>query len=69
MIDNLKTGVIEHLAGCAPVFNARYLDYAKHCGFAISACNVAAGNEYVVDKNMSRLFSISPALPLKLTFL
>lgn len=45
MIDNLKTGVIEHLAGCAPVFNARYLDYARHCGFAISACNVAKGNE------------------------
>lgn len=45
MIDNLKTGVIEHLAGCAPVFNARYLDYARHCGFTISACNVAKGNE------------------------
>jgi len=45
MIDNLKTGVIEHLAGCAPVFNAKYLDYSKHCGFTISACNVAAGNE------------------------
>ena len=45
MIDNLKTGVIEHLAGCAPVFNARYLDYACHCGFTISACNVASGNE------------------------
>lgn len=45
IIDNLKTGVIEHLAGCAPVFNARYLDYARHCGFAISACNVAKGNE------------------------
>src|ERR1017187_3125854 len=45
MIDNLKTGVIEHMAGCAPVFNARYLDYAKHCGFAISACNVASGWE------------------------
>ena len=45
MIDNLKTGVIEHLAGCAPVFNARYLDYARHCGFTISACNVASGNE------------------------
>jgi transposase len=45
MIDNLKTGVTEHLAGCAPVFNARYLDYARHCGFTISACNVAKGNE------------------------
>lgn len=45
MIDNLKTGVIEHLAGCAPVFNARYADYAKHCGFKITACTVAKGNE------------------------
>ena len=27
------------------MFNARYLDYARHCGFAISACNVASGNE------------------------
>ncbi len=45
IIDNLKTGVIEHLAGCAPIFNQRYLDYAHHCGFAISACNVRAGWE------------------------
>ena len=45
IIDNLKSGVIEHLAGCAPVFNARYLDYARHCGFSPSACNVAKGNE------------------------
>ena len=45
MIDNLKTGVLEHLAGCAPIFNQRYLDYSKHCGFTISACNVASGNE------------------------
>jgi hypothetical protein len=33
------------MAGCIPVFNARYLDYARHCGFTISACNVASGNE------------------------
>lgn len=45
MIDNLKTGVLEHLAGCVPVFNQRYLDYARHCGFTISACSVAKGNE------------------------
>lgn len=45
MIDNLKAGVTEHLAGCTPVFNARYLDYARHCGFTISACNVAKGND------------------------
>jgi transposase len=45
MIDNLKTGVLEHLAGCAPVFNQRYLDYSRHCGFDISACNVRSGWE------------------------
>lgn len=45
MIDNLKTGVIEHLAGCTPVFNARYADYARHSGFTITACAVAKGNE------------------------
>ena len=45
MIDNLKTGVLEHLAGCTPIFNQRYLDYSRHCGFTISACNVASGNE------------------------
>lgn len=45
IIDNLKTGVIEHLAGCAPIFNQRYLDYSKHYGFTITACNVAKGNE------------------------
>lgn len=45
MIDNLKSAVLQRLAGTAPVFNARYLDYARHAGFNISACNVAAGHE------------------------
>jgi hypothetical protein len=45
VLDNLKTGVLEHLYGCAPVFNARYLDFARHAGFDISACNVASGQE------------------------
>jgi transposase len=45
MIDNLKTGVIEHLAGCAPVFNERYKDYASQRGFEITACNVRSGWE------------------------
>ena len=45
MIDNLKTGVLSHPRGEAPVFNPRYLDYARHCGFSISACGVAKGNE------------------------
>lgn len=45
MIDNLKSGVLKHAPGEAPVYNARYLDFAKHNGFSISACGVAKGNE------------------------
>jgi transposase len=45
MIDNLKSAVLERLVGEAPVFNARYLDFSRHWGFAISPCTVAKGNE------------------------
>jgi transposase len=45
MIDNLKSAVLQRLAGTAPVFNPRYLDFARHHGFAIAPCNVARGNE------------------------
>ena len=45
MVDNLKSAVLQRLAGVAPVFNPRYLDFARHHGFAIAACNVARGNE------------------------
>jgi transposase len=45
MIDNLKSAVLQRLAGQAPVFNARYLDFARHWGFDIAPCNVAKGNE------------------------
>lgn len=45
MIDNLKSAVLQRVVGEAPVFNARYLDFARHWGFAISPCNVAKGNE------------------------
>src|SRR5216684_1479989 len=45
MVDNLKSAVLQRLAGAAPVFNPRYLDFARHHGFAIAACNVARGNE------------------------
>jgi hypothetical protein len=45
MVDNLKSAVLQRLAGTAPVFNPRYLDFARHHGFAIEACNVARGNE------------------------
>ncbi len=45
IIDNLKSAVLQHLAGVAPVFNAKYLDFSRHWGFEISACNVRSGNE------------------------
>lgn len=45
IIDNLKSAVLQRLAGVAPVFNARYLDFSRHWGFEISACNVRSGNE------------------------
>ena len=44
MVDNLKSAVLQRLAGAAPVFNPRYLDFARHHGFAIEARNVARGN-------------------------
>lgn len=45
MVDNLKSAVLQRLAGVAPVFNPKYLDFSRHWGFAISPCNVRAGNE------------------------
>jgi transposase len=45
MIDNLKTGVLEHPAGLPPRFNPRYLDFAAHYGFTPIACQVRKGNE------------------------
>jgi len=45
MVDNLKSAVLQRLAGVAPVFNPRYVDFARHYGFAIVPCNVARGNE------------------------
>jgi transposase len=45
MIDNLKSAVLSRVVGEAPVFNSRYLDFARHWGFDISPCSVAKGNE------------------------
>jgi transposase len=45
MVDNLKSAVLRRLTGTAPVFNPRYVDYARHHSFEIAPCNVAAGNE------------------------
>ena len=45
MVDNLKSAVLKHGVGEAPVFNPRYLDFANYHGFSITACGVAKGNE------------------------
>jgi len=45
IIDNLTSAVLQRLAGVAPVFNPKYLDFSRHWGFEISACNVRSGNE------------------------
>lgn len=45
MIDNLKSAVIRRLTGEAPVFNQRYMDFARHYGLSISACARGKGNE------------------------
>ena len=45
MVDNLKSAVLKHVTGEAPVYNTKYLDFARHNGFSISACGVAKGNE------------------------
>jgi len=38
MVDNCKTAVLSHPVGEPPVFNPRYLDFARHYGFTIKAC-------------------------------
>jgi transposase len=45
LFDNLKTAVVSHPRGQAPIFNARYLDFAAHYGFTPKACNVRRANE------------------------
>lgn len=45
IVDNLRSAVLRRHVGEAPVFNPRYLDFAQHGGFTISACNVRAAHE------------------------
>jgi transposase len=45
MVDNLKSAVLQRALGEAPVFNPKYLDFARHSGFTIAPCNVGKGNE------------------------
>ncbi len=45
MVDNLKSAVLRRTPGEAPVFNPRYLDFARHHGFSTVPCGVGKGNE------------------------
>jgi transposase len=45
MVDNLTSAVLKRALGEAPVFNPKYVDFAKHNGFRIVPCNVGKGNE------------------------
>jgi transposase len=45
MVDNLKSAVLRHFVGEAPLLNPKYLDFANHYGFTIAPCNVGKGNE------------------------
>lgn len=45
MVDNLRTAVLAHVRSEPPQFNPRYLDFARHYGFEVVACNIAKGNE------------------------
>ena len=45
MVDNLKSAVLKRIVGQDPVFNQKYMDFSRHYGFGISACNVRKGNE------------------------
>jgi hypothetical protein len=45
MLDNLKSAVLRRLTGEAPLFNPHYVDFARHAGFTIVACNKGKGNE------------------------
>ena len=44
-VDNLKSAVLRRIVGQAPVLNPKYIDFSRHYGFDITACNVRKGNE------------------------
>jgi transposase len=51
MVDNLKSAVLKRTIGKDPVFNPRYMDFARHYGFKIAPCNVGKGNEKGIVEN------------------
>ena len=45
IVDNMKTAVIAHRLGCAPIFNARFQDFCRHFGTSPVACTPRRPNE------------------------
>lgn len=45
IVDNCKVAVTRHARGQAPIFNARYLDFARHHGCEPRACNPHSPHE------------------------
>jgi transposase len=45
IVDNCKVAVLEHQRGLPPLFNPRYLDFARHHGCQPRACNPLSPNE------------------------
>jgi transposase len=45
MVDNLRSAVLEHALGQAPVLNPHYKDFADHFGFEVRACGVGQAHE------------------------
>ena len=45
IVDNCKVAVLEHQRGLPPVFNPRYLDFARHHGCRPRACNPLSPHE------------------------
>jgi hypothetical protein len=45
MVDNLRSAVLRRLTGEAPTFNPHYMDFARHSGFTVIACNKGKGHE------------------------
>lgn len=51
MVDNLKCAVIKRITGLEPVFNPKYVDFARYYGFEIKPCAVGKGNEKGIVEN------------------
>ena len=45
MVDNLRSAVLRHALGQAPVLNPRYQDFAEHFGFTLRPCGVGQAHE------------------------